>query len=136
MSVVVGLMYIKNVVGLLQKRQKAGSSFKLVVSLEAIGEYIAKCGYFTDFSDNGSGIWSFEVRKPFVHILTPQNSNSLNVGDEIEIRASIEHVASARLIVGRVYPMGYSVVLRPFLWHKITPLSVTVFISFTITTTV
>jgi|GEM_PF-3059697 len=72
------------------------------VSLEAIREYMMKDDYFTNFSDNGSGVWSFTVRKPSVKITYPNSSiPSFSVGDTLMVKADIDKAVYAKLIVGQ-----------------------------------
>ncbi len=79
-----------------------GNSTTAYITLENIGAYMTKDGYFTDFFDNGSGVWSFKVRKPTVHITFPNNSTpSFSVGDTLIVKANIDKVACAKLIAGQ-----------------------------------
>jgi hypothetical protein len=69
------------------------------ISLKTVGEYMMKDGYFTDFSDDGTGIWSFGVIKPSVSITSPKNGDSFNVGDILTVKAAIDNATYANLII-------------------------------------
>ena len=54
------------------------------VNLKTIGEYMTKDGYFTDFIDSGTGVWSFklsdEVSDFGVAIINPKNKETCLTG--------------------------------------------------------
>ena len=63
-----------------------------------------KDGYFTDFLDNGAGVWSFklssEAGKFGVAITNPKNNASFTVGDNLAVEAAINKAANANLFIG------------------------------------
>jgi len=69
------------------------------VTLDEIRNYMISNGYFTDFSNSSSDIWNFTVIKPTVHITSPVNGSTFNIGDEIVVQASIKNAAHSQLFI-------------------------------------
>jgi hypothetical protein len=79
------------------------------ISLNEIGDYMKKDGYFTHFGNFQANIWSFKVKHPSVAITMPLDGEYFNVEDEVEVKANIESAEIAQLIVsGTVIDQKYN----------------------------
>ncbi len=76
------------------------------ISLDTVKAYMTKENYFTDFYDDGTGVWRFKrevlVKKPSVIIKSHNNGDQLDVGDALRVMATINNVAYATLTISTI----------------------------------
>ena len=69
------------------------------ISLETLRDYMVGGNFFTSFSPSNSNIWSFAHARPLREITVPRDRESFQTGGTLAVRATIQDVDSASLIL-------------------------------------
>ena len=93
------------------------------INLETLRDYMVSGNFFTSFTPGNEGVWRFTHTNPLREITAPREGESFKVGDTLTVRAAIQDVREANLIINgqtverRTGLSGRNVV---FIGHQLT----------------